>query len=575
MSSQINFGCTLIPAFDRFFAEYWAKTLGYTDEDFVYFLTYLSMSIQTGNLCVRDWQGVLFPNPVDVLLKMTEISADEIFLNHWKEKTTLGAKKASCFFKTHNYKNPFVFDENRFYTQKNWFYETEIIKNFKKLIETKPSVTIDLPRLELKLAELMENQVLHTSQAEAIRKSISHSIAFLTGGPGTGKTYTAAYIIKLLTDCLLEMERESLQVVLVAPTGKATGNLQQSITKVINDIPFSIHSMTLHKMLDSFPLQTPFDLIMIDEASMIDAELMSRLLKSVKEGARILFIGDEHQLPPIEIGSFFCHMTKLPSAASYVVKLEKCLRTERKNLLDLAQAVKEGDLSAFFSICQSSVEDISYHSFLEDYKMMQRIIFERVQKRLFFWAKTENEAEEKFLLFNRFRILTPLRKGVFGVEELNQKILHFLMQKVPKNSFIYIPIVITQNSRTKNLFNGDLGVLIHKVQKDQEILREGWLNEDDFALFFSHGEWKKIPALLLPFFEPAYCFSIHKSQGSEFDDVLVLLPPGSEFFERELLYTAVTRAKKRIEIFANRNTIEKVIKRKDTRESGFMERFDL
>jgi exodeoxyribonuclease V alpha subunit len=173
------------------------------------------------------------------------------------------------------------------------------------------------------------------------------------------------------------------------------------------------------------------------------------------------------------------------------------------------------------------------------------------------------EPREMMDAFNRFRILSPLRKGPHGVEAINE-----LFLKKPSHA---APIILTKNDRGLELFNGETGVLIRKD------LSKPHFQEGDYAIFPGDrpDAIKRVPAVLLPPFEYAYCLSVHKSQGSEFDHVLLMLLEGSENFGNQVLYTGVTRAKRKLEIWCSLATLKKTLSHKSQRLSGISERIAL
>jgi len=247
------------------------------------------------------------------------------------------------------------------------------------------------------------------------------------------------------------------------------------------------------------------DLVLVDEASMIDAELMASLFSAMKEGARLILIGDKDQLPPVESGNFFAD---LADEKEIVTSLGRCLRAELNEIVEMAQAVKEGR-------CIPAQP-------LPEWAHIIEAVFER-----------------------KACVLTPLRYGPFGVNRLNQKLLKE-HQARGGNRF---PIMITVNEAALDLYNGDLGELVPAEK----------------CAYF--GE-RKVPEYLLPHYEYAYVLSVHKSQGSEYDEVMVLLPDGSEVFGREMLYTALTRAKKRVSIYASEGILPKIVSKHERRLSG-------
>lgn len=356
---------------------------------------------------------------------------------------------------------------------------------------------------------------LFPEQQEAIEKASTQSLTIICGGPGTGKTYTAGLLIEKLT------EQKKLRVAAAAPTGKAAAALGKSL---------KMPATTLHQLLRSSPIFA--DIILIDESSMIDVEMMAALFAAIPTGSRLILLGDSHQLPPVEAGSLFTDLISYVAAKGRpAAQLKTCQRVELRSILTLAEAVYEGEeIKALEQapLQPLSMEDISH--FAE--QSMPLLKEEPVDPHLL--QKTLTQAV----------ILSPLRKGPYGVEALNQ----FLYRQEGAT-----PIIITKNTPSQELFNGDTGLL--------------WKGKGYF-LDRSSFLVRVIPAPLLPPHELAYCLSIHKSQGSEYNEVLVLLPPGTERFGREVLYTGITRAKKKLHLMGDSSLFQQLIRKKTIRYSG-------
>ena len=381
-------------------------------------------------------------------------------------------------------------EKNRIYLRRNWECEYRFLTHMKRFKSQLPSYTLPLTWLE---AELDKEQ-LNFEQKRAILKAAKGSLTLITGGPGTGKTYTAATLIRLFSEGGLK------EIAVAAPTGKATANLRASLGLIAEKCTIK----TLHSLLKSEWLYA--DLILVDESSMIDAELMAKLFSAVKPGARLVLLGDKDQLPPIESGNFFADLAQDQHLVS---ELKTCLRIELQEIIDLASQVKNGI-------------PITAHPLPNLKELVGQIVHERID------------------------VLTPLRKGPYGVDHLN-KLLYVEHQKRGAKE---IPIIITVNDAYLELFNGDTGLL----------------NQEERIAYFSDG--RQFAEHLLPHYEYAYVLSVHKSQGSEYEKVLILLPEGSEVFGREMLYTAITRAKKQMTLLAHEGVVEKVVKGHYTRFSG-------
>ena len=263
----------------------------------------------------------------------------------------------------------------------------------------------------------------------------------------------------------------------------------------------------------------PFDLVIVDECSMIEAPLFCSLLGSIGKGGRLVLMGDPHQLPPVGSGSLFADLVlsiksgfALPMSA-----LESSHRVQNKQLLALRDAIQKGDEDTVLSYVASETIDVNG-----------------------LWEKKQAAPLGSFCL------LSTLRKGPFGVDALNHKIKSQFAQEEA------VPILITQSNAKLKLYNGETGVLKQGVAH------------------FSSG--RSYPVHALPSFEGAYALSVHKSQGSEYDNVALLVPEGSESFGKEILYTAATRAKQEFAIYGKKETILKLMRRGSRKISGLCER---
>lgn len=454
--------------------------------------------------------------------------------------------------------------QDLFYFQKHWDSESICIQKFQQLINTPPQLPLDEQCIEHQLLQLLHDQQLLPEQAQAIKQLSDHSLTLIAGGPGTGKTYTAGLLIKTFWEALPLIHKKKCRIALAAPTGKAAANLQNSLNKAaqyLEGLP-PLQATTLHSLLglksnhvssDIRAIQA--DLLVIDECSMIDIRLMSHLLRSLKPGARLILIGDPFQLPPVSTGSFFSDMLSLCPPHQFIV-LKNCLRTELQSIVDLSQAIKDGSCSKAFQAINQSNQALIFKQISKDSSPLeiQLSLWEEV------WRHIKNTSDSHSSeSFRSFRLLTPLRQGPFGVNQLNAFFFKELLKKWGEKQTLTLPIMITSNQPKQQLFNGDIGFLVLHPPIDPA----GRIHLGDYATF---GE-RKIPAMLLPSYEYAFCLSIHKSQGSEFDEVLVLMPEGSEHFGRELVYTAVTRARKRLEIWSSHEIFDKTLEKINRRLS--------
>ena len=401
---------------------------------------------------------------------------------------------------------PVIFYDNHLYFERLWKLESRLIEAFKTTLSSEAALRFTLPDLK--------NSGLLKEQQAAIHLAMQNRLTFITGGPGTGKTFTAGHLIReMLT------QAPDLRVAIAAPTGRAVSQLKESLLKYVPETSFS--ALTLHRLLELWREEVdllPYDLILADEASMIDLEMMVRLFESLKPGARLILMGDPDQLPPVEAGSVFADLTPFAPRAH----LKCCLRAELQEIVDFAERIRCQD-------AQGAIRFLDHASAIR-------------------WNDT---GDFNFPVAEKMT-LTPLRKGKWGSEGLNQKAL----KENPHGPY---PILITRNQDSLELYNGDQGMLTHLKPR-----------LGDKAHFGS----RKIPALLLAHFEFAWALSIHKSQGSEFPSVRLLWPEEATDFGVAALYTAVTRAKKHVEIWATRTTLTKLIETPSHRRSGIKRRLE-
>lgn len=350
------------------------------------------------------------------------------------------------------------------------------LAHFKRLKEA--SVETVFPQ------EALDATALAQEQKEALRKVATQPLTLISGGPGTGKTFLASTLLSLFPG----------KKAVGAPTGKAAANLRKKTEGVV--------VKTLHALVKE--PYWPYDLVLIDEASMVDGALMAALFSKVKTGARLVLLGDAEQLPPVEPGNFFTSLLQLHQEG--VCFLHTCYRAELKEVIEFTLKIKNENNVPLQPLTETNA-----------------LVKEIVQKM----------GEISFASLSRFRALSALKKGPFGVDALNQ-LLYQKMKNQP-----WIPLILTENNKELGLFNGDTA-----------LLKEG-------MAYFEDG--RKVSLHRLPRYEWAYVLSVHKSQGSEYEEVMVLLPDGAESFGKEMLYTAVTRAKKKVSLWGKEETYRKMV----------------
>jgi exodeoxyribonuclease V alpha subunit len=495
------------------------------------FLVHLSISMRRGHVCVDQSTEI---RPIWELVESHPTSTQEalqqgLMENDWIEMETLIRKGfneiPSHLSQTPNNEtplnlNPIVIQGSKVYTQRSWLAEAlfkKHLSNFLERAET-DSCAISTAEIAAKITAYGLENTLMKEQKDAILQSTA-PLSLIAGGPGTGKTYTAGWMISILTELLEEKLGRPAAIALAAPTGKAALHLENSVQK--RDASHKrCTGLTLHTLLSRLPLQA--DLIIVDEASMIDLEWMNKLLKEIPKGSRLILIGDPNQLPPVGMGSVFVDMIQtMPHTA-----LTQCLRTDLHTIVEYANSIKNGNFVPWEMTFSLQDEEALIKHCLQNYKK----------------CVTLND-------FAHFKILTPFTKGTFGTEQLNQKILNRLGK--PES----IPILITKNDYELELFNGEQGL---------------WIPARGIVQFPKKGGEgiRELPLSLIGSYQLAYCLTIHKSQGSEYAHVVVIYPEGAQIFGREALYTAVTRTKQTLEIYAGPNVLQQSVQRSSRKLSG-------
>ena len=406
----------------------------------------------------------------------------------------------------------FVQERGYLYLKKTYKQETKILQELKRIIES-TVCPVDAPRLPLNEAQQL-----------AVEMACRNPLTVLTGGPGTGKTYTAGYIIRTLRD---------RSFILAAPTGKACAQLKLSILSSCQGMelpPFRV--MTLHALLErhkevSLPV-IPEELVIVDESSMVDIDLFGELLSKVRVQARLVLLGDPNQLPPVETPSIFPDVVDLCSKLGLHANLHTCLRVESSELIHYGEALLRGEIA--FPLGE-----------LSDFKI-------------------DGSMEA---------ILTPLKKGPFGVDALNRGLFEKMLDSEEEE--LKVPVIVTKNDFSLKLFNGETGFIRFKKSQWSGELRS---TKGAIGLFFVEGVEKEFAAYELPPFDLSFALSVHKSQGSAYDHPVLLLPPGIAHFGRELVYTAFTRAKKGLTVYGDRNALFELLQKSSRRQFALLERYD-
>ncbi len=571
-------------------------------EEAAAFICHLSIATRQGHLCVRVNAQNASPDPCALWMEACDNRSINEEIDCRRELQALPAliTQGSCLLPEilaaemngtdfTSPSTPICRFGDLYYFQRNWAHETLIVQQLTSKFNQPPAIALDMAIVQQNLSALEQARRLQPEQANAILQACRESLTIICGGPGVGKTHTAGQLIRVYWEAMNAEQRGRCEIALAAPTGKAAANLQGSLQLAVGALQGfpAMKAQTLHSLLKirndsrwSDPSMEVLnaDLIIVDESSMIDVRLMARLLTSIKPGARLILLGDQNQLPPVAEGMLFADMVE--SFASNVATLKTCLRTDLRAICDFANLVRQGEADAALRFLENGLDETRRLSLEPQNHRADGLQSSLVEYATPFFKTTDPQRlnpKELLNAFNGFRILTPLRQGPYGVERLNARLMQFFMHRTPPGSWFVAPIMVSVNDHRLELSNGEAGVLVRRIPHN---MKEGSLQEGDYALFadrrFTNGatEARRLPALLLPRYEYAYCLSVHKSQGSEFDHILLLLPEGSARFGRAVLYTAATRARKKIDVWGSDATFRATVATHFRRLSGIGVRLD-
>ncbi len=454
---------------------------------------------------------------------------------------------------------PLILEEDRLYLRRYWEYEQQLAA---AILGRTTKAEVD------SLGEIADLQEL------AAARAVRNNFTVITGGPGTGKTQT---VKKILTRLFEQPGGENLRIALAAPTGKAAARLTESVRVVREDLK----ATTIHRLLGYLPGSPYFrhradnlltaDVVIIDEASMVDLALMAKLFAAVRSDGRLILLGDRDQLASVEAGSVLADICAAAENAApneplhgVVVALQKSYRfAETSGIFRASTAINAGDADVALAVLKEEIGDTKRWQPLPSAAQLADALREKVVGA-FRPALETDDPFEALTRFQQFRILCAVRHGTYGVENVNsvaEEILSAAGLLSPKKSWYRgQPLTVTQNDNNLGLFNGDSGIILPDPEGGGEL-----------RAFFLTAERKRrrvFPSRLPPH-ETAFALTVHKSQGSEFDRVLVILPDSdTPLLTRELLYTAVTRARDEVEIWATEPVLRATISRQVTRASG-------
>lgn len=480
--------------------------------------------------------------------------------------------------------SPLVLFQGKVFFRRYFGYEQNIANYVAKQLCELPSYLNEDNKG--KVAQTVESYFDHTDepdhQKSAVYNSINHRFSIITGGPGTGKTTTVAKLLLVMAQLKQGL---ALNIQLVAPTGKAAQRLTESLHQAFNrlNVPTSllqhlpVKASTIHRLLKNtgsgrfrHHKQNPLgaDVVIVDEASMVDVSLMSKLIDAMPMHSQLVLLGDVEQLPSVEAGSVLQQLCLNNNKA--ISRLTKSYRfDDGKDIGKLAKAIISGhDKQALALLENPNSKQLQLNSANQNQynRLIERIYQHQLRlKELVNTLTVSNETtvvKQTFALFSQLQVLTCVNDGEVGVEGINQNVTKRMLSGTPVKAshFELRPIMITENAYPLNLYNGDIGIQL--VDPESDML---------MTYFMVDNQIIKVHNQRLPKHQTVYAMTVHKSQGSEFTDVIMVLPIDNASLnnvDKAILYTGLTRAKEHFELLANRESLLKVLNQTSQRNSA-------
>ena len=473
---------------------------------------------------------------------------------------------------------------------------------------------IDQPRLSAALQRLFDHEGLAPGEADrqqlAAAVSTLGRVSVLAGGPGTGKTTTVARLLALLRD----QPGPELRIALAAPTGKAAARLEEAVRAATTQLDREDQSRlgdltasTLHRLLGWLPSnrsrfrhdatnQLPHDVVIVDEMSMVSLTMMARLLEAVRPSARLVLVGDPDQLSSVEAGAVLADIARAPGRPDAnlerrllelgliatgdrapvhgVVQLTHTWRFGGA-IDELARAIRTADADGAVAVLRAGASDVLFREVDLESAATETLASTltgmashvRGAGRVMFDAAHSGDAAGALAALDRHRLLCAHRRGPYGVLYWGLEVERWLAESIPGYGedgewYVGRPLLVTANDYEMSLYNGDTGVIVDTPAGVR-------------AAFARGGAPALYPPVRLDAIQTVHAMTVHRAQGSQFDTVsFIVPPPDSPLLTRELLYTAVTRARQQVLLIGSEEAIRRAVLRPANRASGLRHRLE-
>lgn len=493
---------------------------------------------------------------------------------------------------------------------RQWFAEHQLAMQLLNIAKR----PIEQLTIEPPTSENSDKKTANERQQLAISNACNHALSIITGGPGTGKTFTVAQLVIALQHAHNVKKKKDphtppLSIALTAPTGKAAQRMEESLSQSLQGETIQLDkAKTLHRLLgignNGMPRYhhdnpLPDDLVIVDEASMLGLELASQLVDAIKPTGRLILLGDANQLAAVDAGAVLADLCEVQALQPYRTELTESRRFDDTSAIgQLALKIKQSadtptgkkrKISEIKKLLAQKNTPITFHKFESD--KTRPVNYPQIYQQLnepfgdFFaltkdlWENplnldhdlTQQQVENLFQTFDTYRILSAGHHGKMGDTAINQAISHFHKREILKlpllDSHFYHgqPIMMLKNDYQLGVFNGDIGICLKTLNAKN--------NQPDIVMFPDKAI--DISRLNSDSCTTAYALTIHKSQGSEFHHVAVCLDGmHARLLSQELIYTAVTRSKRVLDIYSNELLLNNAIVQKGNRQTGLALQFD-